>query len=138
MVVFTLLKPNKVQFILGLKRGYAYRYDALTGDYIRLYFEKGTDTDNDIPTSFALDNFTVTQNRLEILEENNYYPFGLKHKGYNTNVSANVNGMATKYGFQEQEHHEELGINGVSIFRISMDKDESIIRLKSKKIRVRY
>jgi RHS repeat-associated protein len=43
---------------------------------------------------------------LEIIEENNYYPFGLKHKGYNDYV-ANTN----KYKFQGQELQDELGLN---------------------------
>ena len=45
---------------------------------------------------------------LEIVEENNYYPCGLKHKGYN-NV---VNGSENKYQtFQGQEEEKELGKN---------------------------
>jgi RHS repeat-associated protein len=42
---------------------------------------------------------------LEIIEENNYYPFGLKHKGYNDYV---VTG--NKYKFQGQERQDELGL----------------------------
>ncbi len=36
----------------------------------------------------------------------NYYPFGLKHKGYN-NV---VNGTDHKYGFGDKEENDELGL----------------------------
>jgi len=44
----------------------------------------------------------------EIVEENNYYPFGLEHKGYN-NV---VNGVENNYKtFQDQEFTEDLGLN---------------------------
>ncbi len=43
---------------------------------------------------------------LEIIEENNYYPFGLKHKGYNDYVAT-----ANKYKYQEQERQDELGLN---------------------------
>ena len=44
----------------------------------------------------------------EIIEENNYYPFGLKHKGYNDVV----NGSHYKYmTYQGQEFHDELGLN---------------------------
>ena len=46
-----------------------------------------------------------------IVEENNYYPFGLKHKGYNNNVSANVNSVAKKFKYQGQELAEELEYN---------------------------
>ena len=46
--------------------------------------------------------------RTTIVEESNYYPFGLQHKGYN-NV---VNGTENKYKtFQGQELEEELGKN---------------------------
>jgi RHS repeat-associated protein len=45
---------------------------------------------------------------LEIIEESNYYPFGLKHKGYN-NV---VNGVEHKYEtFNGKELEESLGLN---------------------------
>ncbi len=51
---------------------------------------------------------TASNPNLEILEENNYYPFGLKHKGYN-NV---INGTEYNYKqFQGQEWTEDLGLN---------------------------
>lgn len=40
---------------------------------------------------------------LQIVEENNYYPFGLKHKGYN-NVQ---NGRDHKYGFGGKEEQDD-------------------------------
>jgi RHS repeat-associated protein len=43
---------------------------------------------------------------LEIIEEDNYYPFGLKHKGYNDYVVTN-----NKYKYQGQERQDELGLN---------------------------
>ena len=47
----------------------------------------------------------------EIVQELNYYPFGLDHKGYN-NV---VNGVEYKYHtFQGQELNDELGLNWLS------------------------
>ncbi|WP_456440309.1 RHS repeat domain-containing protein, partial [Psychroserpens sp.] len=42
----------------------------------------------------------------EILEENNFYPFGLKHKGYN-----NVVVSEHDWKFQGQELTEDLGLN---------------------------
>ncbi len=45
----------------------------------------------------------------EILEENNYYPFGLKHNGYNTNVYSNNTGL--KYKYNGKELQDELGLN---------------------------
>nr|WP_199001718.1 DUF6443 domain-containing protein [Flavobacterium sp. ASV13] len=43
---------------------------------------------------------------LEIIEENNYYPFGLKHKGYNSYLATN-----NKYKYQGQERQDELSLN---------------------------
>ncbi|WP_162880129.1 RHS repeat domain-containing protein [Mariniflexile rhizosphaerae] len=41
---------------------------------------------------------------LQILEENNYYPFGLRHKGYNSNI----NGIDHPYGFGGKEEQNEF------------------------------
>jgi len=41
------------------------------------------------------------------MEESNYYPFGLKHKGYN-NV---ITGRDHKYGFGGKEYNDELGLD---------------------------
>ncbi|TCN49398.1 RHS repeat-associated core domain-containing protein, partial [Flavobacterium circumlabens] len=46
------------------------------------------------------------QNVLEIIEENNYYPFGLKHKGYNEYVAT-----GNKYKYNNKELQDELGLN---------------------------
>ncbi|MCD0472578.1 DUF6443 domain-containing protein [Flavobacterium sp. JAS] len=43
---------------------------------------------------------------LEIIEENNYYPFGLKHKGYNDNVPT-----GNKYKYNGKELQDELSLN---------------------------
>jgi len=48
---------------------------------------------------------------LQIKEENNYYPFGLKHKGYNNNI----NGRHHKYMFGGKEQQDELGLNWYDI-----------------------
>ena len=47
----------------------------------------------------------------EILEENNYYPFGLKHKGYNEIVNSNRSEVAEKYKFGGKELNDELGLD---------------------------
>ena len=46
-----------------------------------------------------------------IVEESNYYPFGLKHKGYNNVTSSNGNSVAQKWGFQDQMLDDDLGLN---------------------------
>jgi RHS repeat-associated protein len=51
-------------------------------------------------------NTSTTGVNLQIVEENNYYPFGLKHKGYN-NV---ITGRDHKYGFGGKEEQDELGL----------------------------
>ncbi len=42
---------------------------------------------------------------LTIIDENNYYPFGLKHNGYNDYVPT-----SNKYKYQGQERQDELGL----------------------------
>ncbi|WP_299117523.1 RHS repeat-associated core domain-containing protein, partial [uncultured Winogradskyella sp.] len=51
----------------------------------------------------------------EIIEEHNYYPFGLKHKGYNDVVSANVNSVARRFMFGGKEFNDELGLDWYDI-----------------------
>ena len=53
---------------------------------------------------------TTSTPSLEIQEENNYYPFGLKHKGYN-NVQV---GRDHKFEFQGQEVQDDLGLDWIS------------------------
>ncbi|MEM9000843.1 MAG: RHS repeat-associated core domain-containing protein [Bacteroidota bacterium] len=45
-----------------------------------------------------------------IIEENNYYPFGLEHKGYNGNVSPFANSTAEKFKYNGVELEESLGL----------------------------
>ncbi|MEM6816824.1 MAG: RHS repeat-associated core domain-containing protein, partial [Bacteroidota bacterium] len=45
-----------------------------------------------------------------IIEENNYYPFGLKHKGYNNNISPNGNSVAQRWKYNVMELDESLGL----------------------------
>ncbi len=47
---------------------------------------------------------------LEIIEEKNYYPFGLTHKGYNNIVSSYGNSTAKLLGFGGKEEQNELGL----------------------------
>lgn len=54
---------------------------------------------------------TTSIPNLQIQEENNYYPFGLKHKGYNNAQ----NGRDHKYGFGNKEEQDELGLGWIDI-----------------------
>jgi RHS repeat-associated protein len=47
----------------------------------------------------------------EILEENNYYPFGLKHKGYNQIANSCRSEEAEAYKFNGKEYEDALGLN---------------------------
>ncbi|MGV7106198.1 DUF6443 domain-containing protein [Flavobacterium sp. U410] len=42
----------------------------------------------------------------EIMEENNYYPFGLKHQGYNSDMV-----LSSNYKYNSKEFQDELGLN---------------------------
>ncbi len=44
----------------------------------------------------------------EILDEKNYYPFGLEHSGYNNLLNGTKNNLKT---YQKQEFTEDLGLN---------------------------
>ncbi len=77
---------------LSLGFNYIYQYKDHLGN-VRLSYK---DSNN---------NGSVTSS--EILEENNYYPFGLKHKGYNNVPLTNH----TYELFQGQERTEDLGLN---------------------------
>ena len=90
-VAVTVIKTFPIQFIFK----YVYQYKDHLGN-IRLSY---SDSDN---------NGTISQS--EIIEENNYYPFGLKHKGYNSNVSSNGNSVAQKIKFGGFEYQEELNL----------------------------
>ena len=55
-----------------------------------------------------------------------FYPFGLKHKGYDNVVSANSNSVASKFDYQSQELEESLGLN---LYEMDMRQyDPAIVR----------
>jgi RHS repeat-associated protein len=72
---------------------YVYQYKDHLGN-IRLSY---SDSDN---------NGTIAQS--EIIEENNYYPFGLEHKGYNNVINGAENNYMTYNG---KEFDESLSLN---------------------------
>ena len=47
----------------------------------------------------------------EIIQESNYYPFGLKHTGYNSVVASNGSEEAKKLGFNGKEYEQSIGLN---------------------------
>ncbi|MBL4662425.1 MAG: hypothetical protein JKY22_02425, partial [Flavobacteriaceae bacterium] len=46
----------------------------------------------------------------DIIEESNYYPFGLKHLGYNDNIIGG-NDVAQAWKFGGKEYNQELGLD---------------------------
>lgn len=76
---------------------YVFQYKDHLGN-IRLSY-------SDLDLNGAIDSQT------EILEEKNYYPFGLEHKGYNNTVSASVNSVAKNFRYNGKEITEELGFD---------------------------
>ena len=53
-----------------------------------------------------LNNKVTINPATEIVEENNYYPFGLKHEGYNE-----LPGAGYKYKFLNKEYEDSFGLN---------------------------
>ncbi len=104
-------ESNANRDVFLLQDGHFETHLTLTGDYISIRFEKGNDTDDGTLTTCYVDNFKFNQNNVELLEENNYYPFGLKHKGYNDIVSANANGVASKFKYNGMELEESQGVD---------------------------
>ncbi|PQJ15318.1 RHS repeat domain-containing protein, partial [Aureicoccus marinus] len=47
----------------------------------------------------------------EIVEENNYYPFGHKHQGYNSQSYPNGNNSALKFSYNGKEEQTELNLD---------------------------
>ena len=82
---------------------------STTGNSIIFRIDKDN-THTDTETYFYLDAVSLVQGELEIVEESNYYPFGLKHNGYNNSISSNGNATAQKYKFGGKEYQEELGL----------------------------
>ncbi len=88
---------------------------AVEGEYNYIYQFK--DHLGNIRLSYADGNgdgdIDVTSDPLttEIVAENNYYPFGLKHKGYNQDVSTLGNSVAQRYKFGGKELEEGQDLN---------------------------
>ncbi|WP_298759126.1 DUF6443 domain-containing protein [uncultured Psychroserpens sp.] len=89
---------------------YNYTYTVSSGNRLVLRVDKNN-TNTSSNTHFFIDHISLSRGELLVLEENNYYPFGLKHKGYN-NI---INGTDHKYGFGGKEEQDELGLGWIDI-----------------------
>ncbi|QHC85053.1 hypothetical protein AS589_09830 [Empedobacter brevis] len=97
-------------------------YVSVTGGTTFNYVYNYTDHLGNVRLSYQKE----SNGTLKILEENNYYPFGLKHKGYNNTNVANPN---YKYKYNGKELQDELGLNWTAMdFR---NYDASIGRFMS-------
>ncbi|WP_348702605.1 DUF6443 domain-containing protein [Tenacibaculum sp. 190524A02b] len=88
---------------------YTFPYTVRAGNKISLHIDKDNTHTNET-THFFVDEVTFSKGQLTIVEESNYYPFGLKHKGYNSKVSPLSNSLAQKFGYNGKELNEELDI----------------------------
>ena len=75
---------------------YVYQYKDHLGNIRLSYTDEDKDGEIEVTT--------------EIVKESNYYPFGLKHKGYNNISSSYGNSSAEKFGFNSKENNDELGL----------------------------
>jgi hypothetical protein len=58
-------------------------------------------------TNFRISYFMARKKGIEIIAENNYYAFGLQHKGYN-NIINGGNALAQQYKYNGIEHEDAL------------------------------
>ncbi len=80
----------------GSSFNYVYQYKDHLGNVRLSYTDKNQNNPNPV--------------NIEIIEESNYYPFGLKHKGYNDAISPNGNSLAQKRKFGGFELQDELNL----------------------------
>ena len=89
-----------------------FSHTVVAGTKLYLKFDKApSSSDVGASTHFFIDDVFIHTGDLEIIEEHNYYPFGLKHKGYNNVVSPNANSVAQKFKYSGTELEKSLGLN---------------------------
>ncbi|KZE77641.1 hypothetical protein AV926_14040 [Myroides marinus] len=87
--------PTAEGFFNAETNAYVYQYKDHLGNVRLSYSDKSGDN--------------TIQSSTEIIEEINYYPFGLAHKGYNQKNDALMKDY--KYQYNGKEKQEELGLN---------------------------
>ncbi|WP_109300105.1 DUF6443 domain-containing protein [Aquimarina sp. AU474] len=79
---------------------------------LRVKVEKSYTTQDDgVVTHFYIDNVVLQNEELTIVQEKNYYPFGLTHRGYNSILR----GRNHAYGFTNKEEQDEIGLGWIDI-----------------------
>ena len=108
---FVYKNNNELQFF-STSEGYFNKTGVLNGDVQGDYVYQYKDHLGNIRLSYAdSDHNGSIDEDTEIIEQSHYYPFGLKHKGYNNAVSSNGNSVAQKFGYNNKELEESLGLN---------------------------
>jgi RHS repeat-associated protein len=97
---------NVLQFILTAE-GYVM---PVSGNNWRYVYQYKDHIDN-IRLSYSDGDGNGTISQSEIIEENNYQPFGLKMRGFNSNINSLGNSVAQRYKFGGKEFSEELDLN---------------------------
>ncbi|KAF2519650.1 hypothetical protein E0W68_03090 [Flavobacterium salilacus subsp. salilacus] len=64
-----------------------------------------------VTTTFSVLHFNYKKKKLEVIEEDHYYPFGLKHKIEGAIVQPIGNAVAQNYKYNGKEFTEALGLN---------------------------
>ena len=98
-------KNNLLQFFPHTE-GYVNNTVDLNGANNYSYVFNYTDHLGNVRLSYTKN---ATTNVLVILEESHYYPFGLKHSGYNNTILSTNPGQ--KYKYNGKELQDELGLN---------------------------
>ena len=89
---------------------YIYQYKDHLGNIRLSYSDKNKDGKIDVlRNDVDVDGDNDYAN--EIMQEKNYYPFGLQHKGYNNGIV----GRKHNYGFTGKEEQDELGLAWIDI-----------------------
>jgi RHS repeat-associated protein len=92
-------KNNVLEFF-----GHAEGFVANNSNILKYVFQYKDQVGN-VRVSYAANTSGVAT----ILEENHYYPYGLKHAGYGLNTSDQ--NAAYKYRYNSREYHDELGLD---------------------------
>jgi RHS repeat-associated protein len=97
---------NTVLQFFPTAEGYV-KNTPVSGTNAYSYVFNYTDHLGNVRLSYTKD---ATTSSLKILEESNYYPFGLKHSGYNPIAPV----QEYKYRYNSKEYQDELGLNWYS------------------------
>ena len=99
-----MYQDGELQFI-NHTEGYV---QPITGGYEYVFQYK--DHLGNIRLSYSDNNTDGAVDSSEIIEESNYYPFGLKQTGYNATILGG-NDLAQRWKFGSKEFQQELGLN---------------------------